>query len=246
MTVDIKKNMCGKVIGKGGSTKKDIESDYSVVLEFPESKKNTDNGAGAGRSDDGNEIVTIKVIGNSKEKCEAAVRRIKDISGQLENDPIETNARDKVKKIRDEVDRLFTEAKSSTDKKKKDELYKQANDKKNELEVAEKEAADVIFKNRNKGYGLDQLDLHGLYVRFAIDYVRERLDILQDKKNKANVPVLSIITGIGNHSEGNVAKIKPAIEELLNERGLKYNLDETVSLLLPLSLLLFLSTKETV
>jgi len=51
-----------------------------------------------------------------------------------------------------------------------------------------------------------------------------------DSQNQ--ITTLTIITGIGNHSENNVAKIKPAIESLLVEKGYTFEQDSTGGALL--------------
>lgn len=43
---------------------------------------------------------------------------------------------------------------------------------------------------------------------------------------------LTIITGAGHHSDNNRAKIKPAIEELLRQRGFQYEVDRTGGIIL--------------
>lgn len=56
----------------------------------------------------------------------------------------------------------------------------------------------------------NELDLHGLTIRQAEDYVR--IDI---NKLRQGGRLRVFITGQGHHSPGGVARIKPAIEELL-------------------------------
>lgn len=63
----------------------------------------------------------------------------------------------------------------------------------------------------------NELDLHGLKVREALDITRERLT--KFVKNKE--PNLLIIVGRGNNSLNGVAKIKPAVTELVNEFHIK-------------------------
>jgi hypothetical protein len=63
----------------------------------------------------------------------------------------------------------------------------------------------------------NELDLHGLKVREALDITRERLT--KFVKNKE--PNLIIIVGRGNNSVNGVAKIKPAVTELVNEFHIK-------------------------
>ncbi|KAG9069329.1 hypothetical protein KI688_010229 [Linnemannia hyalina] len=76
-------------------------------------------------------------------------------------------------------------------------------------------ARDMVFKCRNEPS--NELDLHGLKVREALDITRERLT----KFVKNREPNLMIIVGRGKNSINGVAKIKPAVTELVNEFHIK-------------------------
>ncbi|KAF8934694.1 hypothetical protein BGZ47_010266 [Haplosporangium gracile] len=78
-------------------------------------------------------------------------------------------------------------------------------------------ARDMVFKLYNTNKPSNELDLHGLKVREALDITRERLT--KFVKNKE--PNLIIIVGRGNNSINGVAKIKPAVTELVNEFHIK-------------------------
>ena len=82
--------------------------------------------------------------------------------------------------------------------------------------ILTKEAGRNIFKEMNKNNENTIIDLHGLFVEEAIEFVEERLNEL-----KGNDITLSIITGAGNHSSAG-ALIKPKIHELLKQKNLQF------------------------
>jgi hypothetical protein len=43
---------------------------------------------------------------------------------------------------------------------------------------------------------------------------------------RTGAKLLSIVTGVGNHSVGGKPRIKPAVESLLNEEGYRFNKPE--------------------
>lgn len=58
------------------------------------------------------------------------------------------------------------------------------------------------------------IDLHGLYVKEAIEKVEE---FISAEQRAGQHPELRVIVGKGIHSPGHVAKIKPAVEELMRK-----------------------------
>ncbi|KAJ1302377.1 hypothetical protein OPQ81_001189 [Rhizoctonia solani] len=62
----------------------------------------------------------------------------------------------------------------------------------------------------------DGLDLHGLHVNEAVKRTESAIRDAQKRGDEE----LRIIVGRGSHSEGQRAKIKPAIEELLSKKHL--------------------------
>ncbi|KAF9133143.1 hypothetical protein BGW39_010472 [Mortierella sp. 14UC] len=78
-------------------------------------------------------------------------------------------------------------------------------------------ARDMVFKRNNASRPANELDLHGLKVREALEITRERLN--RFVKNRE--PNLIIIVGRGNNSLNGVAKIKPAVTELVTEFHIK-------------------------
>ena len=63
----------------------------------------------------------------------------------------------------------------------------------------------------NKDSAPYEVDLHGLYVKEAIAHTDKAI---QDAQSRGD-PTIHLIVGKGLHSQGRVAKVKPAIEELM-------------------------------
>jgi len=84
-----------------------------------------------------------------------------------------------------------------------------------------KQASDWIFIENNKDSKPEEVDLHGLYVKEAI----ERTDrAIEDAKRRGGSE-LRFVVGKGLHSQGGAAKIKPAIEELMQKHQLLAEVD---------------------
>lgn len=73
----------------------------------------------------------------------------------------------------------------------------------------------------NAGLPRDEIDLHGLFVEEAVEIVRARMQEERRRGGKG----LWVIVGKGNHSEGGVAKLKPAVEKFCREEGLVVSVD---------------------
>jgi len=84
---------------------------------------------------------------------------------------------------------------------------------------ANRKAAKLIL-DAQKWQTSGELDLHGLYLDEAMDATRNFLT--HWSKKKPNRETVLVITGAGNHSENNVAVIRPKVEELLQEQRLEY------------------------
>lgn len=82
------------------------------------------------------------------------------------------------------------------------------------VEIFEKVNASLLPQN--------VLDLHGLHVDEAIEHLTA---VLQQKteefKQSGGKPYLSVITGRGNHSQGGVARIKPAVIKYLTSHSFR-------------------------
>jgi len=84
-------------------------------------------------------------------------------------------------------------------------------------------AAEEIYAKHNPrldtedGQGFYHIcDLHGLYVPEARDYVKRFFETCAIGNQ---LRAVKIVTGKGNHSEGGVAKLKPAIKKYLDDRA---------------------------
>ncbi|KDN44960.1 hypothetical protein RSAG8_05133, partial [Rhizoctonia solani AG-8 WAC10335] len=77
------------------------------------------------------------------------------------------------------------------------------------------EASKWVHEQLNSGDN-DGLDLHGLYVKEAVKRTESAIRAAQNRGDEE----LRIIVGRGSHSEGQMARIKPAIEQLLSRQHL--------------------------
>jgi hypothetical protein len=87
-----------------------------------------------------------------------------------------------------------------------------------------RQASDFIFRaNNTPGRNEpDCIDLHGQFVEEAERILETRIRADQ----AAGQTHLHAIVGQGHHSAGHVQKIKPKVEELCRELGLKYRTEE--------------------
>lgn len=65
----------------------------------------------------------------------------------------------------------------------------------------------------------DTIDLHGQFVEEAEEILEQRIRYAQQSGQSH----LHVIVGKGNHSANHVQKIKPRVEQICRELGLKYN-----------------------
>jgi len=89
------------------------------------------------------------------------------------------------------------------------------------MENLNSQASDYIFVENNKDSKPGEVDLHGLYVKEAI----ARADQAIQKAKSEGQTQINFIVGKGLHSQGGVAKLKPAIEELIQKHQLSAQLD---------------------
>lgn len=93
---------------------------------------------------------------------------------------------------------------------KKNALYTRMNDK-------NEQAAKIIFQHFNRTRPNDEIDLHGLYVNEALNYLENQLN----KSRSENALQLKVITGMGNNSPNRISKIKPQVEEFVRKNSLQ-------------------------
>ncbi|WOO86147.1 Smr domain-containing protein [Vanrija pseudolonga] len=83
------------------------------------------------------------------------------------------------------------------------------------------QASDWIFRENNKTQPHGTIDLHGLYVKEAI----ERVESAIADGQRSGAQELRVITGKGIHSQNHQAKIKPAVEQLMQKYNLAAEID---------------------
>lgn len=88
------------------------------------------------------------------------------------------------------------------------------------MDAYNKQASDYIFRENNAVGRVpdDTIDLHGQFVEEAEDILEKRIRYAQQNGQTH----LHVIVGKGNHSVNHVQKIKPRVEAVCAELGLKY------------------------
>ncbi|KAI0118875.1 DUF1771-domain-containing protein [Nemania sp. FL0031] len=91
-------------------------------------------------------------------------------------------------------------------------------------DIFDKKASDAYFKmnNSDKKIPSDMIDLHGQQVDETKRILRERIPEDQGKGHDH----LHVIVGQAHHSKDHIGKLKPAVEKLCEEFGLRYNTEE--------------------
>ncbi|KAK9467142.1 hypothetical protein V1512DRAFT_262048 [Lipomyces arxii] len=103
--------------------------------------------------------------------------------------------------------------------KKLSELGKQHGD---AMDLYNAQAAAFVFRANNADSDEDEIDLHGLYVKEAEEYLTQRIAACKAR----NESHLEVIVGKGNHSSGGISKLKPAVERLCRENHFQYGVDD--------------------
>ncbi|GAB1521477.1 asparagine-linked glycosylation protein [Rhizoctonia solani] len=147
-----------------------------------------------------------------------------DDNAQAQANPHYQELRSRAREEGDAMARAFDasqEAYQSGDGAKAKELSNEGKRHKAEMERLNKEASDWIFEKVNLDSAPDELDLHGLYVKEAIERTEAAVEAAQSRGDEQ----IRIIVGKGLHSQGHIAKLKPAIEELMVKYRLNAHID---------------------
>ncbi|KAJ2991016.1 hypothetical protein HDV02_004016 [Globomyces sp. JEL0801] len=150
------------------------------------------------------------------------------VSSHVDDINLETEAdqfRAEAKKLAKERGELFEQSQvawNSGDKSGAKKLSDLAKSKGSKMEEANRKASELYFKSKNAGRGIAELDLHGQFVKEAIAITDKRIG--ECKSNGVNE--LVIIVGKGLHSQNGVAKIKPAIQELIVKQEISATMNE--------------------
>ncbi|KAI0785586.1 DUF1771-domain-containing protein [Abortiporus biennis] len=124
----------------------------------------------------------------------------------------------------DEMSRCFEEAHqaySSGDGAKAKELSNEGKRHQAEMERLNRKASEWIYIENNKDSNPGEIDLHGLYVKEALSFTERAIE---DARRRGDSEV-HLIVGKGLHSNGGRAKIRPAIEELMQKERLIAEID---------------------
>ncbi|KAF8493627.1 hypothetical protein JB92DRAFT_2998371 [Gautieria morchelliformis] len=84
------------------------------------------------------------------------------------------------------------------------------------------QASDWIFKANNTDSNPGEIDLHGLYVNEAIIHSERAIQEAQSRGDSE----IRLIVGKGLHSPDHVAKLEPAIKQLVQRYNLSAHLDD--------------------
>ncbi|CAE7234214.1 unnamed protein product [Rhizoctonia solani] len=143
---------------------------------------------------------------------------------QAHQDPHYQQLRERASKAGDSMSKSFEDAKKAFERgqKAKAKLLSQAGRKyQADMCRLNNEASRWVHEKLNSGDNKDGVDLHGLYVQEAVD----RAESAMKTAKKRGDEQLRLIVGRGSHSEGEKARIKPAIEQLLSRRRMDYSTD---------------------
>ncbi|KIJ18670.1 hypothetical protein PAXINDRAFT_110204 [Paxillus involutus ATCC 200175] len=89
------------------------------------------------------------------------------------------------------------------------------------MENLNAEASTWIFRGECNDSKPGEIDLHGLYVKEAIFYTDKAIQGAQQQGESE----IRLIVGKGLHSSGQVAKIRPAVEDLVKKHNLSAEVD---------------------
>lgn len=128
---------------------------------------------------------------------------------------------DKLYKKRNQLSQQSQAAYKSGDGKKAHDLSEKAKQVLDEAENYNRQAAAYVFRENNTDSAEDEIDLHGLYVKEAEYFLQVRIVHFV----RTHQSHLKVIVGKGLHSKNGIAKLKPAIDEMCDESGLRHRID---------------------
>ncbi|KAF8919967.1 hypothetical protein CPB85DRAFT_1276204 [Mucidula mucida] len=126
------------------------------------------------------------------------------------------NLRSQAKEEGDAMARCFQQSRevySQGDGARAKELSNEGKAHQQKMEELNKKASDWIYVENNRDSGPGEIDLHGLYVKEAIAHT----DAAIEEAKRRGATEIRLIVGKGLHSNGGAAKIRPAIEELMEK-----------------------------
>lgn len=141
-----------------------------------------------------------------------------------QHNPHYLDLRKRANQAGDAMGRAFEDSKrayESGDGARAKQLSEEGKRHKAEMEELNRQACDWIFHANNTDSALNEVDLHGLYVKEAIARSEQAIQAAQQRGDSD----IHFIVGKGLHSQGHVAKLKPAIEELMVKYQLAAQID---------------------
>ncbi|CAE6475691.1 unnamed protein product [Rhizoctonia solani] len=137
---------------------------------------------------------------------------------QAHQDPHYEQLRARARQAGDSMSRSFEDAKKAFnrgEKAKAKQLSEAGKRYQAKMRRLNKEAGDWVHEQLNSGER-DGVDLHGLHVSEAVEKAESATRTSQNRGDEQ----FRIIVGRGSHSEGQVARVKPAIVNLLSRKHL--------------------------
>jgi Domain of unknown function (DUF1771)/Smr domain len=104
------------------------------------------------------------------------------------------------------------------------QLSEKAKDFRKQAAGCEAKKSEFVFQQNNQSTLVkdDEIDLHGQ----RVDEIIPILDQELKERCEEGMTYVHIIVGKGNHSKDGIPKIKPAVEELCNQRGYQWRLEQ--------------------
>jgi DNA-nicking Smr family endonuclease len=87
------------------------------------------------------------------------------------------------------------------------------------MDKKKKDAANKMLDHKNKGRDANEIDLHGLQAKAAVEATEKFLANKKVDKSKPGI----VITGKGSHSGPDGPKITAAVEQYLKDKKIKYD-----------------------